>query len=46
MHELAHLWKQVVLLGFVCVVVVMGVDLCGWGQKREVVGGVDGCVQI
>jgi hypothetical protein len=48
-RELAHLWKGAVLLGFVCVVVVMGVGLdggCwqllivfggGWGQKEEVV---------
>ena len=36
-RELAHLWKRVVLLGFVCVVVIVGVGRCGWGRKEEVV---------
>ena len=36
-RELARLWKQVVLLGFVCVVVIVGVGRCGWGRKEEVV---------
>ena len=37
MCELACLWKRVVLLGFVCVVVIVGVSHCGWGRKEEVV---------
>ena len=44
--KLACLWKWAVFLGFVCIVVIMGVSLCSWGQKEEVVGSVDGCVQI